>query len=98
MPSRRWTLAATILASTMAFIDSTGVNIAIPVLQRSLGATVTDARWIVDAYLMFLSALLLGGGALGDQLGRRRVFMTGIVLFAAASIACGAAGSPRILI
>ena len=98
MPSRRWTLAATILGSTMAFIDSTVVNIAIPVLQRSLGATVTDAQWIVDAYLIVLSSLLLAGGALGDQLGRRRVFMTGIALFAAASIACGAAGSPKMLI
>ncbi|HEX3582153.1 MAG TPA: MFS transporter, partial [Thermoanaerobaculia bacterium] len=98
MPSRRWTLAATILASTMAFIDSTVVNIAIPVLQRSIGATVTDAQWIVDAYLIVLSSLLLAGGALGDQLGRRRVFMAGIALFAVASIGCGAAGSPRLLI
>ena len=98
MPSRRWTLAATILASAMAFIDGTVVNIAIPVLQRSLGATVTDAQWIVDAYLIVLSSLLLAGGALGDQLGRRRVFMAGIALFAAASVACGAAGSPMLLI
>ncbi len=82
----------------MAFIDSTVVNIAIPVLQRSLGATVTDTQWIVDAYLIVLSSLLLPGGALGDQLGRRRVFMAGVTLFAAASMACGAAGSPRILI
>ena len=82
----------------MAFIDGTVVNIAIPVLQRSLGATVTDTQWIVDAYLIVLSSLLLAGGALGDQLGRRRVFMTGIALFAVASIACGAAPSPAILI
>lgn len=98
MPSRRWTLAATILASCMAFIDGTVVNIAIPVLQRSLGVTVSDAQWIVDAYLIVLSSLLLAGGALGDQLGRRRVFMSGIALFAAASIACGAASSPLMLI
>jgi EmrB/QacA subfamily drug resistance transporter len=98
MPSRRWTLAATILGSTMAFIDGTVVNIAVPVLQRSLGATVSDAQWIIDAYLIVLSSLLLAGGALGDQLGRRRVFMAGIALFAVASIACGAAGSPTFLI
>jgi len=82
----------------MAFIDGTVVNIAIPVLQRSLGATVSDAQWIVDAYLIVLSSLLLAGGALGDQLGRRRVFMAGIALFAAASVACGAAWSPQMLI
>jgi EmrB/QacA subfamily drug resistance transporter len=82
----------------MAFIDGTVVNIALPVLQRSLGATVTDTQWIVDAYLIVLSSLLLAGGALGDQIGRRRVFMTGVALFAAASIACGAAGSARLLI
>ncbi|HEY2093978.1 MAG TPA: MFS transporter [Thermoanaerobaculia bacterium] len=98
MPSRRWTLAATILGSCMAFIDGTVVNIALPVLQRSLGATVTDTQWIIDAYLIVLSSLLLAGGALGDQIGRRRVFMTGVTLFAAASIACGAAGSARLLI
>ncbi|HEY2907335.1 MAG TPA: MFS transporter, partial [Vicinamibacterales bacterium] len=98
MSSRRWTLAATILGSCMAFIDGTVVNIALPVLQRSLGATVTDTQWIIDAYLIVLSSLLLAGGALGDQIGRRRVFMTGVALFAAASIACGAAGSATLLI
>ena len=98
MPSRRWTLAATILGSSMAFIDGTVVNIAIPVLQRSLGATVTDAQWIVDGYLIVLSSLLLTGGALGDQLGRRRVFMAGIALFAVASIGCSVAGSAKFLI
>jgi EmrB/QacA subfamily drug resistance transporter len=98
MPSRRWTLAATILGSCMAFIDGTVVNIAIPVLQRSLGVTVTDAQWIVDAYLLVLASLLLAGGALGDQLGRRRMFMAGVALFAVASVACGAAGGARTLI
>src|SRR5215472_9854974 len=98
MPSRRWTLAATILGSCMAFIDGTVVNIAMPVLQHSLGATVSDTQWIIDAYLIVLSSLLLAGGALGDQIGRRRVFMTGVALFALASMACGFAGSARILI
>jgi EmrB/QacA subfamily drug resistance transporter len=98
MPSRRWTLAATILGSCMAFIDGTVVNIAMPVLQQSIGATVSDTQWIVDAYLIVLSSLLLAGGALGDQVGRRRVFMSGVALFAAASIACGAAGSATLLI
>jgi EmrB/QacA subfamily drug resistance transporter len=96
--SRRWTLAATILGSCMAFIDGTVVNIAIPVLQRNLGVTVSDAQWIVDSYLIVLSSLLLAGGALGDQIGRRRVFAAGVALFAVASVACGAAPGPRWLI
>ena len=87
--SRNWTLAAAILGSSMAFIDGTVVNIAIPVLQRSLGVTVSDAQWIVDAYLLVLSSLTLAGGALGDHLGRRKVFAIGIVTFAAAPLSVG---------
>src|SRR2546425_1357599 len=82
---RRWILAATILGSAMAFIDGSVVNIALPVMQKSLSATVTDSQWIVDAYLLVLSSLLLCGGALGDHLGRMRVFAAGVAIFAAAS-------------
>src|SRR5258708_3162824 len=96
--ARTWTLAAAILGSCMAFIDGTVVNIAIPVLQRSMGATVSDTQWIVDAYLLVLSSLMLAGGGLGDHLGRRKVFAIGIAMFAAASVVCGAAANPQQLI
>jgi EmrB/QacA subfamily drug resistance transporter len=88
---KRWVLAATILGSSMAFIDTTVVNVALPVIQRELRADVATSQWIIDAYLLVLSALVLAGGALGDRLGRVRVFAAGVVLFAAASIWCGAA-------
>jgi MFS family permease len=83
---KRWVLAATILGSSMAFIDSTVVNVALPVVQRDLGAAASEVQWIADAYLLVLSALILAGGSLGDRLGRVRVFAAGIVLFAVASI------------
>jgi MFS family permease len=85
----RWILAATILGSSMAFIDGSVVNIALPVMQKSLSATVTDAQWIVDSYLLVLASFLLAGGALGDHLGRMRVFAAGVAIFAAASVWCG---------
>lgn len=87
----RWILAATILGSSMAFIDGTVVSVALPVLQERLGASVSGAQWIVEAYLLFLSSLVLVGGSLADRFGRRRVFTIGTVLFAAASLACGLA-------
>ena len=96
--SERWVLAATILASGMAFIDGTIVNVALPALQDGLGATATDAQWIVESYALMLAALILVGGSLGDHFGRRRVFMAGVVLFAAASVWCGLARGPDELI
>src|SRR5436853_7492848 len=87
----RWVLAATILGSSMVFIDGTVVNVALPALQTSLNATVTDVQWVVEAYALFLAALLLLGGSLGDLYGRRRVFVVGVGLFAGASAACGLA-------
>src|SRR5713226_3863034 len=69
-----WILAATILGSSMTFIDGTVVNVALPALQRSLGATVLDAQWVVESYALSLAALLLVGGSLGDRFGRRRIF------------------------
>jgi len=87
----RWVLVATTLASSMAFIDSTVVNVALPALQTNLNATIVDVQWVIEAYSLLLSALLLVGGSLGDQYGRRRVFMVGVALFAAASTWCGLA-------
>lgn len=87
----RWLLAATILASSMAFIDGTAVNTALPVMQRELAAEVDAMQWVVESYMLFLSALLLVGGALGDRFGRARIFAAGTVLFTAASIWCGLA-------
>ncbi len=94
----RWILAATVLASSMAFIDGTVVNVALPALQTNLNATAVDVQWVVESYALFLSALLLLGGSLGDHYGRRRIFLLGIVIFAVASGACGFAGNIRQLI
>lgn len=91
-------LAATILASSMAFIDGTVVNVALPALQTSLNATAVDVQWVIEAYSLLLSALLLIGGSLGDHYGRRRVFLIGVALFALASAACGFAADIRQLI
>src|ERR1700731_2663855 len=99
MPSpNRWTLVATILGSAMTFIDGTVVNVALPALQAALHATITDVQWVVEAYALFLGALILVGGSLGDQFGRKRVFLFGVVFFTAASILCGIATSPEALI
>ena len=87
--SKPWILAAVILGSSMAFIDGTVVNVALPALQSSLHATVVGVQWVIESYGLFLSALILVGGALGDSLGRRLVFLAGAGLFAAASIGCG---------
>jgi EmrB/QacA subfamily drug resistance transporter len=84
-------LAATVLGSGMEFIDGTVVNVALPALQRGLGATGAQVQWVVEAYALFLSALLLMGGSLGDRLGLRKIFMAGVILFAVASVACGLA-------
>lgn len=91
-------LAATILGSSMGFIDSSVVNVALPSVQSSLAAGIDVVQWVVNAYLLFLSALVLLGGALGDRYGRVRVFMAGILLFAAASMACAFAPSAPVLI
>src|SRR5438132_7477417 len=96
--SGRWVLAATILASSMAFIDGTVVNVALPALQSSLNATAVDLQWVIEAYSLLLSAFLLVGGSLGDHYGRRRIFLIGVALFACASAACGFAADIRQLI
>src|SRR5439155_26216121 len=89
--SEPWILAATILGSSMAFIDGTVVNVALPALQANLNATVRDVLWVVEAYALFLAALILVGGSMGDRFGRRRVFCCGAALFALASIWGGVA-------
>jgi len=93
-----WILAATILGSSLAFIDGTVVNVALPALQSQMNATIMDVQWVVEAYALFLAALLLTGGALGDRFGRKLVYAIGIALFALASIWCGLAPSIQQLI
>ena len=93
-----WILAATILGSSMAFIDSTIVNVAAPKFQSTFHASVVDVQWVIESYGIFLSGLILAGGALGDWIGRRLVFLVGVAVFAAASAGCGLASSIRVLI
>jgi EmrB/QacA subfamily drug resistance transporter len=87
--AKPWILAATILGSSLAFIDSTVVNVALPALQTSFHATVVGVQWVVESYGLFLAALILVGGSLGDLFGRRRVFVAGVAIFALASVMCG---------
>src|SRR6516165_6815490 len=94
----QWVLIAAVLGSAMPFIDSTAVNVSLPVLQRELHATTGQTQWVIEGYALFLSALILLGGALGDLYGRRRIFAIGIAIFAAASLACALAGSTAVLI
>ncbi|MEO8626704.1 MAG: MFS transporter [Betaproteobacteria bacterium] len=88
-----WILAATILGSSMVFIDGTVVNVALPALQTQFNASASGAQWVIQSYALFLAALLLVGGALGDRYGRRRVFSIGVCVFAGASVCCGLATS-----
>jgi len=85
----KWVLLVTILGSSMAFIDSTAMNVVLPVLQLELNATIPQVQWIVEAYALFLSSLMLLGGSLGDKFGRKRIFALGVLLFSSASIWCG---------
>ncbi|HEX5779032.1 MAG TPA: MFS transporter, partial [Xanthobacteraceae bacterium] len=96
--SQPWILAATILGSGMVFVDGSAVNVALPALQRDLGATIAEVQWIVESYALLLAALLLAAGAAGDRYGRRRLFSLGTAIFAAASVWCGLAGSAQELI
>src|SRR5580692_10708142 len=83
-----WILAATILGSSMAFIDSTVVNVALPALQETFHATVVSVQWVVESYGLFLGALILVGGSLSDMFGRRLMFVLGVAMFAVASAVC----------
>jgi EmrB/QacA subfamily drug resistance transporter len=95
---KRMALAATILGSSMAFIDGSVVNVALPAMQSELGASVAAMQWIVNAYLLFLGSLVLVGGSMGDKLGRRTVFIAGVGVFTVASAACGLAPNASSLI
>src|SRR5580698_6168978 len=93
-----WILVATILGSSMAFIDGTVVNVALPAIQANFHATVVDVQWVVESYGLFLGALILVGGSLGDLFGRRLMFLLGVTIFAVASVGCGVALSIHQLI
>ena len=93
-----WVLFAAILGSSMAFIDGTAVNVSLPVIQRELQTTTSQTQWVIEGYSLFLSALILSGGAFGDLYGRRRIFAAGIALFAVASLGCALAGNITALI
>jgi EmrB/QacA subfamily drug resistance transporter len=96
--AQRWTLVAAVLGSSIAFLDGTIVNVALPAIQGELGADAAQAQWVIESYALFLAALLLVGGALGDRHGRRRVFMAGVALFTLAGGACAAAPTAWALI
>jgi EmrB/QacA subfamily drug resistance transporter len=93
-----WVLSATILGSSMAFIDGSVVNVALPAIQGELATSIAGAQWVVNAYLLMLGALVLLGGSAGDRFGRRRVFGLGVIVFTLASVACGLAASIGVLI
>jgi EmrB/QacA subfamily drug resistance transporter len=94
----KWIMVSAILASAMAFIDSTALNVVLPSLQQSLHASGTDLFWLLNAYLLMLASLILIGGALGDKLGRKKIFMAGIAIFIIGSAACGLAPNITLLI
>jgi EmrB/QacA subfamily drug resistance transporter len=96
--SKPWVLAAAIVGSSMAFIDGTVVNVALPAIQADLKATAFQAQWVVESYALLLAALLLVGGALGDHFGRRRIFAIGVGVFALSSVGCALAGTVHQLI
>ena len=89
-----WTLVAVCVATFMLLLDITVVNVALPDIERDLGSSFDDLQWVVDAYALTLAALLLTAGSLADRLGRRRVFVVGLVVFTVASLLCGLAGTP----
>ena len=82
----RWVLLSTILGSSLTFIDATVVNVALPALQANLDANVTDVQWVIEGYALMLASLILVSGSLGDSYGRKRIFITGVVLFTIASL------------
>ena len=97
MASKWWTLSVVCLAIFMLLLDITVVNVALPDIQKELGASFEDLQWVVDAYALALAALLLASGSIADLLGRRRVFVAGLLLFVTASLLCGLSSSPTML-
>jgi EmrB/QacA subfamily drug resistance transporter len=98
MERKWWTLVAVCAAIFMLLLDITIVNVALPDIQRSLGASFSDLQWVVDAYALTLATFVLTAGALADLFGRKRLFLGGVVLFTVASALCGAANDPLFLI
>src|SRR5260370_35362108 len=96
--AKTWVLVAAILGSAMTFIDGSAVNVALPVIQRELAANAAQMQWVVEGYSLFLSALILLGGSLGVLYVRKRLFVMGIVIFTAASLACALAPGIDVLI
>ena len=97
--NRKWlTLAAVTFGLFMIMLDNTIVNVALPTIQRDLGSTVSQLEWIVNGYALTFAVLMLTGGKLADMFGRRRIFIVGLAVFTASSLACGLAGSEQILI
>lgn len=94
----KWILLTTVLGSSMAMLDSTVVNVALPTIGRDLGASLSALQWTVNAYMVTLAGLILLGGSLGDRYGRRKIFVLGVVWFAGASLLCGLAPNPGVLI
>ena len=97
-PAARWVLLATVLGSGVAFLDGTIVNVALPAIATDLHASLADLQWVLDAYLVTLTALVLLGGSLGDRYGRRRTFLVGLGGFTGASVLCGLAPDVHVLI
>ena len=93
-----WTIAATMLASSLAFVDGSVTNVALPAIGKDLGGGAADLPWVINAYLLPLSALLLMGGAAGDHFGRRRTLVAGIIVFALASVGCALAPNLTVLL
>src|SRR4051794_6979626 len=96
-PMRWWTLGAVCVATFMLLLDITVVNVALPDIQRDLGASFQDLQWVVDAYALTLASFMLTAGSLADLFGRRRIFVIGLGLFTAASLLCGLSSSPTAL-
>src|SRR5579884_3732957 len=97
-PAARWTIVASILGSSMAFIDGSVVNVALPYMARDFGVGLSSMQWVVSAYLLTLGALILVGGSLGDIFGEFRVFSIGVAAFGLASVLCAVAPTATTLI
>jgi EmrB/QacA subfamily drug resistance transporter len=95
---KSWVLAAAVLGSTLAFVDESVVNVALPRIESDLHTTLPAMQWVINAYTLCMSALLLIGGAAADQFGRRRIFLIGVTVFAAASLGCGFSGNASLLV
>src|ERR687897_1198898 len=97
-PAGRWLLGVTVLGSSIAFLEATVVNVALPEIGRDLGADVAGLQWVINGYLLTLAALILLGGSLGDRYGRRRIFTLGVIWFTVASALCAVAPNAEVLI